>query len=311
MRDESPARGGGWRRRLILALTVLAPLLLVASVGLSVIGYNPLLLWYQVQTVDTLRATDARSYSVPAQLAPFDKTVKDAAAVQALYRAAFDQPAPSLAPHGCALGTPVVYHLAFSRAGHDVATIEIDLAGCPSLSLAGLATRTPTASFFQQVADTLHVDEQSLWQPFVFQPAPALPQITVKVERIDETATTHVAPFARTISDGAVGFALDNDVIRYSAYGGPQPPAASDCPPNDGVLYRLTFYDNGAPAGVTDIEATGCQMIFTYDGFPPIRHISSPSFWDALAQALGVPVASLGAGPIAPYWTSAPTVHAR
>ncbi len=311
MRHDSPARGSGWRRRLILALTALAPLLLVASAGLSVIGYSPLLLWYQFQTVDTLRVTDTQAYSATSQLAPFDKTVKDAAAVQALYRTAFDQPAPSLAPHGCTPGTSVVYHLVFSRTGHTVATIDLDLAGCPSLSLAGLATRTPTAAFFQQVADTLHVSEQSLWQPYVLQPGPALPQITVKVERMGETATTHIVPFTQTINDVTVGFALDNDVIRYSAYGGPQPPPASDCPPNDGVLYRLTFYDNGAPAGVNDIEATGCQMIFTHDGFPPIRHISSPRFWDALAKALGVPVASLGAGPIAPYWTSAPTVQAR
>lgn len=313
---EDSATGEQERRnklpgRLVVALLALLACALPLSAGLSLVGNDPRLLWYQYQTVDTLHATDARIYGNSSQLAPFDKTVKDAASVQALYRAAFDLPTPLFAPHGgCALGTPVVYHLAFSRAGRAVATIDLDLSGCASVSLAGLAIRESTGSFIQQVVDTLGVSVQSLYQPFVLRPGPAFPQMTLTVERIGETLTTQVTPFTQDITDVSVGFALDNDVLKYSAYGGPQPPPASDCPPNDGVLYRLTFHESGAPDSVTDIEATGCQMIITHDGFPPLRHINSPLFWDALAQALGVPVASLGAGPIAPYWTTAPTVPA-
>lgn len=62
-----------------------------------------------------------------------------------------------------------------------------------------------------------------------------------------------------------------------------------------------------------DVEATGCQLTYTHDGFPP-EHINNHAFWQALAQALaqalGVPEASLGVGPVSDYWTTPPTVAA-
>lgn len=53
----------------------------------------------------------------------------------------------------------------------------------------------------------------------------------------------------------------------------------------------------------------GCQFIYTFDGFPP-EYISNPAFWQALAQALGVPESSLSVGPTADNWTTTPTVPA-
>ncbi len=317
MRDGS--RGNAIRRRrlsggcLACLLAALAFGLFSAFAGLSVSGHDPRLLWYQAQRVDTLEATYTllsgdRTLPLPAQV------VTNARPVQALYNAAFALPAEDLFAHeGCTLGIPLAYHLAFARGKEIVALVDVDLSGCGSVSLAGIATRQVTQPFMQMIASTLHEPVATLEQPGAYplpSPAPTYPMMMLTVHRVGETPTTPVTTLSVVITDPAVVFALDNDVTQYSALGGPQPPPSGACPPNNGVLYRLSFYQDGVNFAVKDIEATGCQLIYTHDGFPPIYHISTPAFWDALASALGVPVASLGVGPIAPYWTTPPTIPA-
>ena len=294
-----------------LLLAALALTLFISYGALSITGRDPRLLWYQAQTVDTLHATYTQ-FSADRTLPHPAQNETDASTVQALFNAAFALPAVDIFAHaGCTLGLPLVYHLAFARGKVIVALVDVDLSGCGSVSLAGIATRQVTQPFVQMIASTLHESVATLEQPITYPPAPPYPMMMLTVRRIGETPTTPVPPLSAVITDPAVVFALDNEVVQYSALGGPQPPPSGACPPNDGVLYRLSFYQDGVNFAVKDIEATGCQLIYTHDGFPPIEHISSPAFWDALASALGVPAASLGAGPIAPYWTTPPTIPAR
>ena len=72
---------------------------------------------------------------------------------------------------------------------------------------------------------------------------------------------------------------------------------------------RFTLYQDGVEFAFRQVQATGCQLVYTFDDFPP-EHISNPAFWQAQAQALGVLEASLGAGPSSDYWTTPPTVPA-
>jgi hypothetical protein len=297
-------------------------LLVVCAWGpLSLAGHDPRLLWYRFQQVDTLRVVRARTDAAwlargvhdgfGGAMIPLDQTIKDTHAAQAVYDAAFNLPAYGLFDHyNCPLGPPVVYHLDFSRAGFPVATFDVGLDGCTTVSLDGVAIRFADEQFMGRLAATLHISTTELEYPFAPSTSSTAPQITVMAQRIGETPSAHVTPLFKDITDPTVGFALDNEIVQYSNYGGTQnPPPASACPPNDGVAYRLTFYENGVQFATKDVEATGCQLIFTHDGFPP-EHISNPAFWQMLAQALGVPEASLGIGPVSDYWTTPPTVPA-
>lgn len=325
--QPAPRRAHRQRRQLptgcvILLLIALAVGLAGAWGALSLTGRDPRLLWYQFQTVDAVHITRERAdASLVASgvhdgfggaMIPLDQTDKDARAAQALYTAAFDLPAPiAFEQYSCPLGPPVDYHLAFSRAEFPVATIDVHLDGCTTVSLAGVATRMADGQFMQLLAGALHISVDDLYSPFAPSPGPTVPQITVTIQRIGERPDVHVTPLFKDITDPTVGYALDNDIVDDSSSGGsPYPPPASDCPPNDGAAYRFTFYDNGAQFAMKDVEATGCQLVYTHDGFPP-AHISNPAFWQALAQALAVPEASLGVGPASSdYWTTPPTAPA-
>jgi hypothetical protein len=70
---------------------------------------------------------------------------------------------------------------------------------------------------------------------------------------------------------------------------------------------RFTLYQDGVEFAFRQVQATGCQLVYTFDDFPP-EHISNPAFWQA--QALGVLEASLGVGPSPVYWTPPPTIPA-
>ncbi|MGH2504629.1 MAG: hypothetical protein ACRDID_19140 [Ktedonobacterales bacterium] len=311
------------RRRLskghVLALLVVAALVITfVWAPLSWSGHDPRLLWYQAQQVDTLHVvrerTDTNLVAGVGQdgfggtMIPLDQTIKDAHAAQALYDAAFHLPVISLFEHmNCPLGPPIVYHLDFSRAGFPVATFDVSIDGCTTVSLAGVAIRLSDEQFMRRLADMLHISTTELEYPFPPSTGSTAPQITVMAQRIGETSDAHFTPLFKDITDPTVGFALDNEIVQYSTSGGsPYPPPASACPPNDGVAYRLTFYENGVQFAMKDVEATGCQFVFAHDGFPP-AHISNPAFWQTLAQALGVPESSLGVGPVSAYWTTPPT----
>lgn len=324
-RPTAPRRAPRRRRRLPLGCVILLWVALAVGLtgawgALALTGHDPRLLWYQYQQVDAVHVARERadasliarglSDGFGGAMIPLDQTISDAHVAQSLYTAAFDQPAQSLFErYSCALGPPITYHMAFSRAGHAVADVEVLLNGCVYLSLAGIATRLPTHQFMQLLADTLHISMAELFDPIVA-PAPSIPQITVRVERLGETPAAHVIPLYRFIANPAIGFGLDNALAEDASYNGsPNPPPASACPPNAGVDYRFTFYQDGAEFAFKQVQATGCQLVYTFDGFPP-EHISNPQFWQTLAQALGVPEASLGVGPSPAYWTAPPTVPA-
>jgi hypothetical protein len=314
-----------WRRlskRRVLALLAVAALVIAfVWAPLSWSGHDPRLLWYRVQRVDTLHVVRARTDAnwiahgmndgFGGAMIPLDQTIKDAHAAQALYDAALDLPAYSLFEHySCAIGPPIAYHLEFSRAGSPVAMVDVNLDDCYTVSLAGVATRKVDMQFTQLLADTLHISDANLEDPFAPSTGATTPQFTVIVKRIGETPEVRFTPLFKDITDPTIGSALDGELGLYATYGGSlYPPPASACPPNDGVAYRLTFYENGVQFATKDVEATGCQLIFTHDGFPP-EHISNPAFWQTLAQALGVSEASLGVGPTADNWTTPPTVPA-
>jgi hypothetical protein len=314
-----------WRRlskRRVLALLAVAALLVVCAWGpLSLAGHDPRLLWYRVQRVETLHVVRARTDAAwlargvhdgfGGVMIPLDQTIKDAHAAQALYDAAFGLPTISLFEHmNCPLGPPIVYHLDFSRADFPVATFDVSIDGCTTVLLAGVATRLANGQYMGLLAKTLHISVTDLEYPFPPQTSSAMPPISVMVQRIGETPGAQFTPLFKDITDPTVGAALDGKIgLSATSGGSPYPPPASACPPNNGVAYRLTFYENGVQFATKDVEATGCQLVFTHDGFPP-EHISNPAFWQMLAQALGMPEASLGVGPVSDYWTTPPTVPA-
>jgi len=310
MRQGARASGGARRvRRLALAalLTLLVCAIIVTYAGFSLTGHDPRLLLYLGQQVDAVHAT-REHLDHNGVMTPLDRTVTDARATQALYNAAFALPVfPS--PMNCPLGPNVVYHLAFSRHGAPVLTDDLSLDGCVTLTIGGMSSRMVEPPYMALLAQALGMSVDAIESPLTYTPTTSSMQLTV--ERIGETFVTRVAPLTKTFTDTNTIQQLDIALDQDATYGGSQAtPPASACPPNDGVLYRLSFSQGGAQFTVKDVEATGCQLIFSHDGFPP-EHISNPDFWTLLAHALGVPLASLGVGPTPAYWDAVPTVPAR
>lgn len=168
-------RGGVWRwvRSLIVAVMVslvvacasallLGPQLATVATG-TAFGttwpQSPFTGFYAGLTVESVHVT--RSDESSSFMPPFDKTVTDARAAQALYNAAFALPAYPSGIINCPLGADITYHLRFARRG--LPAPEMTVNGCFKVSLSWLGDRLWDSSFDYTFASALGVSETSLW----------------------------------------------------------------------------------------------------------------------------------------------------
>lgn len=98
-----------------------------------------------------------RTSGVPINLPPLDRTVRDAAAVQRLYSAAYKLPTiPANAVFNCPMSRGIVYHLQFMRGTTPLQAMDLQADGCPFLQI-GKSVRQTTPTFISLLAKTLGI----------------------------------------------------------------------------------------------------------------------------------------------------------
>ena len=89
------------------------------------------------------------------QVAPFDRTVRDAAAVQRLYTAALALPRPSQYPLPCTNDWGLVYHLTFLKGTSQLQQMDVQPLGCHWVYLSQTDVRQADQSFLTLLANTI------------------------------------------------------------------------------------------------------------------------------------------------------------
>lgn len=90
------------------------------------------------------------------QVAPFDRTVRDAAAVQRLYTAALALPRPSHPPVPCTYDWGLVYHLTFLEGTSQLQQMDVQPLNCNHLvNLSQTDVRQTDQSFLTLLANTI------------------------------------------------------------------------------------------------------------------------------------------------------------
>lgn len=89
------------------------------------------------------------------QVAPFDRTVRDAAAVQQLYAAALALPRPSQYPLPCTNDWGLVYHLTFLKGTSQLQQMDVQPLGCHWVYLSQTDVRQADQSFLTLLANTI------------------------------------------------------------------------------------------------------------------------------------------------------------
>jgi hypothetical protein len=91
------------------------------------------------------------------QLAPFDRTVRDVAAVQRLYTAAYALPPAAPGVVHCPNDLGVVYHLYFLHDTTLIQEMDLDATGCQFLHISKTDVRNTDPAFRTLVARTIGV----------------------------------------------------------------------------------------------------------------------------------------------------------
>ena len=89
------------------------------------------------------------------QVAPFDRTVRDAAAVQRLYTVALALPRPSQYPAPCPFDFRLVYHLTFLVGTSQLQQMDVQPLGCQWVYLSQTDVRQADQTFLTLLAHTI------------------------------------------------------------------------------------------------------------------------------------------------------------
>ena len=89
------------------------------------------------------------------QVAPFDRTVWDAASVQRLYAAALALPIPQQYPTPCPFDIGPVYHLTFLNGTSQLQQVDVEPLGCHWVYLSQTDVRQADQAFLTLLAHTI------------------------------------------------------------------------------------------------------------------------------------------------------------
>jgi hypothetical protein len=129
---------------------------------------------------------------------------------------------------------------------------------------------------------------------------------SLHVARTSAFAQNHIPPFDRTLTDATKAQQIYQAMVRLPAY---PTDVGTACPASIGVAYQLTFTLSNKSTLRATAEPDSCPTV--YIGANDVRAAFGESFWNLLADTLGLPRADVlpkpsTSGPSAP--TPLPTV---